>query len=313
MKKLLLLISVLITSNSYAIKKSDFNYIIDEKEDTTQVVTVADIAKAQENVSFESSVQDHYRNVWKRTNYFNISTGSETMSPKDEIELGYPAFNKGIAPDFKSNLALKLTLGKNYGLHKKAIANILKFNIDYTFFDLGFSRFKASATDKPVYDNDATFDVVNDNNRTEKRKYIPWCFEKYNINFGMSIGPSITIAPFTHVGGKGLHFLKLNVYYHLGYKAGIMWMKFDDKLMISEQESSSHYPSSNVKDDNSCLLWSHGLTGTFGFSLSWKSIGIGFETISDNPTFRSFNTAVYNDDNYKFKTTGSRFYLQIRY
>ncbi len=294
---------------------TEFSEVLDEKEDTTQVVTIADIINVQELVTNSNLNVSHFSNVWGRQKYFDISYGNVKMTPKADIPLGY-TYNGGIAPAFTSDWGLALKLGRNYSLHKKPIANTLKFNMDFTYFDLNFTHFKAEGDGKTkLYDSAAVWQETTDD-ETEERSYIPWCLQKYKADFGMAVGPSLTIAPFNYLNGvNGLHYLKFNVYYHFGYHVSILWMANDDKLDVAEEnprDTSQSYLDKN-ESANLKMNWGHGITSTFGFSMSWKMIGIGYEIRHTNLKYKSVSPSIYGHDSYKFDTTSNRVYLQIRY
>jgi len=293
---------------------SEFSEVLDEKEDTTQVVTIADIINVQELVTNSNLTVSHYSDVWGRQKYFDISYGNVKMTPKDDIQLGYP-YNGGIVPTFTSDWGLALKLGRNYSLHNKPIANTLKFNIDYTYFDLNFTHFKAEGDGKTIlYDSDAIWEETTDDD-TDKRYYIPWCMQKYKADFGMAVGPSLTVAPFNHLNDVDLHYLKFNVYYHFGYHVSLLWMTYDDDLDAAGEKSryTSHSYLGKKDSDGPKMNWGHGITSTFGFSLSWKMIGIGYEFSHTNLKYKSVNPSIYGHESYKFNTSSNRVYLQIRY
>lgn len=324
MKKLFLICTLACAVASYAQDDFDFDYelpeTLDQKEDTTRVITIADIVNVQELVTTSNTTASHFSHVWGRPKYFNISYGGVKMTPKEDIPLGY-SFNGNKAPVFQSDWGLAIVLGRNYGLHKKPIANTLKFNIDFTYFDLNLTHFKAEGDkNTKLYDSSATWiEHDEDNNSDEERSYIPWCLQKYKADFGMSVGPSLTIAPFNYINGaQGLHYMKLNIFYHIGYHASILWMVNDDKLDANEESSSSssskpNYYTKNDEKSSLKMNWGHGLTSTFGMSLSWKTIGVGFEIRNTNLSYKSVTPGIYGHESYKFDTKSTRFYIQIRY
>lgn len=317
MKKIHILLCALMASSA-AMAQYTPNYVgdietienLDVLEDTTQVTTINDIIEVQEMVTNSNTNTAHNNKVWGYNKYFMISYGGMSLNPKKDIKLGYEGFNNNTVPDFKADWSLALTLGRNYSLHKKPIANIVKFNIDFTYFDLGFARYGAEGDKNTLlYDSKATW-KEKDDGKEYNRSYIPWCLEKYKADFGMAVGPSITLAPFTPLkSNKGLHFLKLNVYYHIGYHASLLWMKGDDKHDAGASSSSS----GNNKSGDLKMNWGHGLTNTFGLMLSWKTIGLGWETKSTNVSYKSVTPSTYGHESYKFGTNSSRIYLVIRY
>lgn len=316
MRKFLLTCSLIAATTALAQDFYEYDEILDEKEDTTQVVTIADILSVQELVTNSNSSVSHYNKVWGRQKYFDISYGNVKMTPKDEIHLGYDGFNGGIAPVFTSDWGAALVLGRNYSLHKKPIANTLKFYIDFTYFDLNFTHFKAEGDGEKVYNSDAKWTEKTEDGGSNECSYIPWCLQKYKADFGMSVGPSLTIAPFNYIhGAPGLHYMKFNVYYHFGYHASILWMTNDDKLDAGTQQkpSTPSYGYSNQSNNDLKMNWGHGITSTFGFSLSWKMIGVGYEVRTTNLAYKSVTPSIYGHGTYKFDTKSSRVYIQFRY
>ena len=198
-----------------------------QKGDTAQVTTINDIIKMQQEVTSMNFRDSHYRKVWGRKSYLNVAYNNTTLTPDGVVETGV-AYNEGNAPEYKSNWGLSLQVGRNYALHKRPIANILQFNFDYTFIDLNVNHFKAENDGKDLYDSRAILPGTTD------MFYTPWNLEKYDINYGMAVGPSVTVAPFTHTNYAGLHHLKFNVYFHIGYQAALLYMKkdMDEKQQI---------------------------------------------------------------------------------
>ncbi|MDE7411610.1 MAG: hypothetical protein K2M94_06190 [Paramuribaculum sp.] len=296
MKKISLSILALsVALFSVAQDNSDNNRVTLTSEDgSSKVMTIADIVKVQEAISSRNSNVAHFEKVWSYNSYFNIAYNSSTLTPKEDIPLGFD-YNDGFVPEFKSDWGMSILLGHNYGLHKP-IAGILKFNIDWTFIDLNINHYNAEKGDK-LYDSGATIDEC---------RYIPWCMEKYDYNYGMALGPSITVAPFTHTRSSQLHFLRFNIYYHIGYHLSLMRIvneeKYDVNQNIDEKTQSS-----------SVLNFGHGITNSFGFSLSWKSIGIGYEIRSGKLNYSTIQDADYGKHHYKFNDHTSRVYLTIRY
>lgn len=264
--------------------------VLDVAEDTTQVYTVTDIIEMQEAVSKTTSSAAHYSSVWGRKTFFNIGYNvSGSMKPKDDIPLGLTG-EQGenipqYAPEFKTKWGVMLQLGHNYTLHKGALANMVQINLDYSYIDLNLNH----------YDEESYAKYYNG----ETNENLPWASKKYDLTYGMTLGPSITVAPFTKLNIPQLDYLKLNIYYHVGYHAGLL-------LMDQKDESQK-----GINFDH--LAWCHGLSTSFGLSVSWKSIGIGWETRNFSPTYKSISGDYSTDTKYKFKNNSSRIYLSIRY
>lgn len=323
MKRKILGILTLLSGTVMFAQEIPFNQtmVLDAAEDTTQVTSIDDIIAVQEIVTSRNSSVTHFSKVWSRNSYFNIAYSTNaTLKPKSEIDLGYEGYNKGIAPKFKADWGISLMLGHNYRLHKKPIANIVQFNLDYTYIDLCVNHYNAEKGEK-LYDSGNTWEHKDENNRKELFIYTPWCLQKYDINYGMMIGPSITVAPFTYINIPQLQFIKLNIYYHIGYHASLLWI-ISDK---SYDANPAHNPTSSsivtnaqeygYEKMNNALKMNigHGLVSSFGFNLSWKSIGFGYEVRNGKLKYESLNKSVFGSKKYKFDAVTSRIYLQIRY
>lgn len=291
--------------------------VLDWAEDTTQVTTIADIISVQEKVTSSNSTLRHFNKVWSRNTYLNLSYANASLNPKEPISLGFNYnYNHNTVPDFKSDWGTSLTIGHNYRLHKKPIANVVQINLDYTFIDLNINHYKAEEGDK-LYNSSTTWQPKDDDNLNKDYFYQPWCLEKYEANYSMAIGPSITIAPFTYINVPQLQFVKINVYYHIGYQASILWMLNDKDKDANPDTSSSSNSWQETKYDkmNNALKmnWGHGLTSSFGFSVSWKAIGVGYEVRSSEVEYQAFQTDVFGKDKYKFNSSLSRVFIQFRY
>lgn len=293
---------------------SETEFVFDAAEDTTQVTTITDIINVQERVTIQNFSAAHYDKVWGRKTYLKLSyMVNAELKPKDDIDLGYDAINHGKCPDFKADWGAALQIGHSYNLHKKPIANILRFNLDYTFFDLSVAHYK-KYQDGKLYDASSTWPPSGS---TDKYAYMPWCLSKWEGNFGMNLGPSITVAPFTHLNVSGLHFLRLHAYYHIGYQAGLLYMPNDKKADASEGSDtpSGSNPSDYIKAvlSDVKLSWTHGLTQSFGVNLQWKAIGVGFEKTMDNRSYKAIAAETFGHDSYKFKGSSSRVYIEFCY
>ena len=319
MKKLLLFglaMGWILTGKAQAI--SENAVIIDAAEDTTQVSTIKDIVVMQEMVNSRNVTDAHYASVWSRKSYFNPGYVTSTLSSKDQVFLNNKDSQK---LSFKSDWGAQIELGHSYTLHRGAIANMVQINLDYTFIDLTVNHYKA---DTLAYKKFNTSDkwierpgnaVKNDENsgsyyNNSGFEYLPWGADKYDLTYGMSLGPSITLAPFTPLHIKGLDFIKINAYYHVGYNIG---------LLLMDEKSASHSAAQGNNNKSSkglsfdYLSWGHGLSTSFGVTLSWKSIGIGWETRTANLDFKPISTGDYGDFTTKLKNTSSRIYLSIKY
>lgn len=277
---------------------------IDWSEDSTEIMTVEDIVKTQQGLTSNQFEESHFKDVWSRKGYLNLSYNTTTLKPDETISTGVPDLNGGIVPELKSKWGVSLQLGRNYKLHKTPIANILQFYIDYQCIDLNVNFFEQEGNGKDLYDTSQR--LPNDT----KKFYIPWNLKKYEINYGMALGPSITVAPFNTLSNKGLHYLQFNMWYNIGYHVSLLLMKNDEDA----DKNKGGYSMGNedkVREGIKMNL-GHGLTSAFGFSLTWKFIGVGYEYRSASLKYQSLDKDTYGDDKYKFKSSTSRVFLQFR-
>lgn len=302
-KQLILLTFVAFIANAlYAQDVGRETYVIDELEDTTDVTTIKDIIKKQQKVFSNVSNTDHITDVWKRKSFFNISFVNETLKPDGQVPItkhdenndGKSYINDGWAGEYKSDWGVSIQDGTNYRLHKKPIADMISICLDYSWLELSATHFKEveEKGKKTVDENKYTSDP---------NLYTPFNAEKFNFNYGMTLGPSLTIAPFTHIdSAPGLHFLKFNAYFHVGYNVSLLLMKHEGK-------------NDNAEIDGTVLDFGHGMLTSFGASMSWKSIGFGFERRTAKYKYKSLDSGDFGDNEYKFNSNSSRIYIQFRF
>lgn len=292
---------------------------IDWKEDTTEIVTIDDIIKMQQEVTLRTNTKKHFEKVWGYRSYVNLTYNMAKLSPSDPIPTG---IGTETVPDFKSNWGGALQVGRSYRLHKTPIANVAQFCLDYTGIDLSLNHYKKDADGKNLYDSRQKWDVKDRSGNTVKGPYyyIPWRLEKYELDYGMRLGPSITLAPFTLTDSKVLQFIKLNAYFHMGYQVSASLLVNDGKADVSQEpedlgddEVWAEEADHEKMEGGAKFQWGHGFYTAMGANLSWKFIGIGYELRNSKLGLKSADTKNYGDVSYDFKMNFSRVYLQIRF
>ena len=299
---------------------------IDWAEDTTQVTSINRIIQIQQDVSSRNNQESHFSKVWGYRTFVNIAYNNAKLNPQTDIPMGV---GDQSVPQFKSDWGVSIKWGSNYRLHKKPIANIVAINLDYTWLDFNVNHYKPYGDGK--YDsNNKTHEYTKDD-ETDFYYYLPWALKKYEFNYGMSIGPSVTVAPFTMLDNRSLHYVKLNLYYHIGYNASLLLMKNEkgndlntqttrptevnptdeNSKAAYEQKLSAYENHENTK--SSQLSVEYGFMNSFGFNVSWKFIGIGYEWRSSSMKLQALNTSQFSAEKYKFKSSVNRIYLQFRF
>ena len=298
----------------------DINSIpnLDLEEDSTGVASVSDIVKMQQEVLSNKQAGKHFQNVWKRRSFFNMSWTESKMKYKGDKKKGNDI------EDFKSDWGVTLQSGTNYRLHKKPIAKMINIALDYSWLNLNVNHIKAgepAVTEdgkKYLYDStDRNVVPGGESGKTDEYYVYPWKLEKYEANYGMTLGPSITIAPFVPLGVKQLDYLKIQAYYHIGYAASFLYTlnkEEFDKNQPTNQTADNRQAAEDYKtmENNLKLQWGHGMTSTFGFNIFWKRVGIGYEHTTGTFKYKNFNTKDFGRDKTKFTNEYSRIYLTIR-
>lgn len=337
-RKFIILSACLFATSAFAqIEEAKEVDNIDWQEDTTEIVSIADIMRDEQEVTMRKNVQKHYDDVWSRRSYLNISTTTTTLTPQEDYYTGVDA-SDGLdkVPEFKSDWGVSLTWGRGYRLHKPSIANVAQFNIDYTWIDLNVNHFKAEG-DANLYDSRHKFNpdkgpngkwmpwqsgvsgtdgsTYSSSSFKKAYFYTPWNLEKYEANYGMNLGPSLTLSPFTYINVPALHYIQMNIYYHLGYQASIIYMKNNDEYDVNQSpaKGSTEEDLHSTMGDHAVIDFGHGMTSSFGFSLSWKFIGVGYETRKSTLKYQSLSESDFGKEKYEFKSSYNRVYLQFKF
>lgn len=163
-KKLLLTLSCLFFLSTAIFAQSD-----DTKE--------ASDVNMEENDVYQSK---RYQRVWKnRKKYFNFNYSQQTLE------------QEGYEGDIKSEWGAGISTGKTFYLHKRPILGMIKFGLDWTYFDL----------------NVGSYSIESGNTDNMNSEEYQDSYDLYKMEAGMQFGPSLTINP---VGR-----LKLAAYFHV--------------------------------------------------------------------------------------------------
>ncbi len=247
-----------------------------ESGDTTRVTTLNDIIAQESKSKTDVKYDQHMRKIWGKTTYFNVSYNKTKLS-SDEFPIGGP---KGGFNEFSNNLGVGIQWGQTFNFHKKALGNVLFIGFDYTWMDLNFNQYK-QADPTPGF-NTTEYEI----------RPMPWHNKKMSLDYGMAVGPSLTLYPFTPMHKNAADNIRLQAYFHVGYKAEGFLVKVDN---------------------SNKLAWGHGLYTAFGGNLTFNTIGIGFEARNDNSINVKHVNKEFGTKKMKFKEKITRFYIQFRF
>ena len=220
--------------------------------------------------------------IWKnRAKYFNIAYANQSLTWKE------------VDGTWNSTIGAGLTIGKTYYLHKKPILGMIKFGIDWSYFDLGFAMYENKFTFPENYYDSGEGGNYYEPNGNGNANYPDYeedddSDDMYQGEIGMQIGPSITINPVSH--------LKISGYFRYAPCASILYV---------DSEVSCNYASFFV-----C-----------GGAISYKAISIGVEGRWGSAKYKSLLDTEDVESNFTgggkekqtWKTGATRFYISFRY
>lgn len=180
--------------------------------------------------------------IWKdRAKYFNIGFVKQSLTSKDD-DIKY-----------KSNMGVSMTWGKTWYLHKKPLFGMMKIGLDWSWMDFNYVKY-SSVEEKSVY-NDGFggsngwedswgYDEPFGDSWDMEEEDFDLEFGCHQLEYGMQIGPSITVNP--------IHHLKVSTYFR--FQPSMSLMLLDDEVYYG------FVPFFN-----------------FGAAVSWKAISLGVE------------------------------------
>ena len=269
-------------------------------EDTTSVSSLDEIVKTQEMVYTKKFRDEVVQNVWKRKRSFSIAY--TTANLEGDLQMYNPTRDayELVTQKFKNDWGLTMKAATTVRFHKRPIADIVSFGLDYSLLDLSVNHYKELEGDK-LYKSDETWPEDIDG-KTRNPHYIPWGLQMYNFTYGMNLGPSIGIAPFARFKNPQLAHLRLHLYFNVGYRASLLLMKGND------DKDAAQLRDEKVKE-SSKLQWGHGFYTMFGVRMSWKGIGIGYELVNGSQNYKSVETEIYGSATNKLKESSHRIVL----
>ena len=305
MKKLLLALAAMILTCASAWSQTigDVNsaQLIDEGEEA--ITSLQDIIGVQEDLVKREQYSAHIGDVWKHAGFFNImyhNPGTITL-------LGSSTSPTPASPKYTAKYGFSIQSGKNHKLHKKPIGRMLSINLDYLPLDLYGNLCIGNNTKLPYGDaGNNVFDYNQDGKMDSGGGDIStgWDYNLIEVNYSMSIGPSITIAPFVPLKVRGLSFFKFNAYFHVGYSASLLML---NGLWQSHEGNVTN--AANV----SSMDFGYGMYTSYGANFSWKAIGVGYERRSGTSKYISVDGGENGLDGKFVLSEQNRVYINFRF
>lgn len=237
------------------------------------------------------NVENRFRQerLWKKSRPLIIGIGNQAMLDK----------TNGVK--YKKSFSIGVSFRRTYFLHDKAIANMMKFGLDVSFFDLTYARYakgKGSSLGNVLGNvTEETADGVGNDFLNSIN------IGKHSITLGVAVGPSLKIVPFYHLNKKALDKLKVTLYGHyVPSFCGVAMMGDGNKSF------SGGYMG----------MWRYGI------NLSFSRIGIGVEHYKGKSKLHNFSSNDEEDDDgnsfpnftndkVKYTFSGTRFYIGFRF
>ncbi len=236
------------------------------------------------------SEEEQFAKIWKQTKFISIAYGAPTLK---EMETGRTD---------KGKFGVSVQMGKTFFLHKKPIAKMVKIGLDLSYINLEYAKYKSGSGLKFDFgglgDDDDYDDYYDDDMYDDDDSSFDLDLGMHQLDYGIGFGPSVQVTPLYHVGRKW-EYLKVFTYFHYTPTYSMIIQSEEDQTTLN-----------------------HGFCSffNFGIGLSYKMIGIGFESrwgkgkynmasLDDNDVEDGFSSG----DKQKLKTTASRFFISLRF
>ena len=211
-----------------------------------------------------------YKKIWSGRTFWNLGYEWGKLNDVD--------FNE----KYNSQVAFALSIGRVIYVHKKPVANMIKFGID-AGLDVSYAKFKEK--DRGIYDSDLFYD------KSDKDKNDYSSIGLHSVDIGFAIGPSITINPV----GK----LKVKTFFHVVPSGS---------LIIADGDAHSSYKTTFTYGGE--IVWSRIGIGVEGYTGAAKYKNVIDEDENDHPVYSKIDYNAVGKT--KFRTSGFRLYLALK-
>lgn len=234
-----------------------------------------------ESQSKEEAAEQLLAKKWKRTKYRSIAFVKQTLTEQSDEPWKW-----------KSDFGVAVTMGRTYYLHHKPLFGMLKFGIDWTYFDVNYAKYSSPEMVTAPFDEEVGFPPIYGDEGGDGDMDLG-C---HQLEIGMQVGPSVTINPVDH--------LMVNGYFRFAPSAS--------GIVINE-EASINYAS----------------FFTAGGSVSYKLISLGVEARWGKAKYKNYSFAddyeegfdeedftgsdVISKSKKKYKTSSVRFFISFRF
>ncbi|MDR0893462.1 MAG: hypothetical protein LBN24_12790 [Mediterranea sp.] len=226
---------------------------------------------------FTASAQQAPRRTYINFNY---------VSSKMDNEMGLR---------LKSDYGAALSIGHTYYLHRKPLWGMVRFGLDWTIFDLNFSKYSTE------------YQVSGEGDQsTEKINF-------YKAEAGMHLGPSVTVTPVKGLSVSG--YYRYAPTYSAYFKDDLEAVLSDTKGQFAQKDAAT---LDNVSPDyldeiTKRYKGGYGSYQVLGVSVFYKFISIGVEKRWGSTSLKYGEAEDGSVRKVKLKTSGPRVYLGVRF
>lgn len=275
MKKILLFVSFMTVCCLFSKAQSEtVDGNVNTEVDSLKMVVqdLQDQVNEKDLVISEMETEKHYEKVWgKRKKYMN---------------LGYCIMNLDGMPLPESNFGLGISMGRTYNLHKKPVAGMIMFGIDFSYLDFTFASFDNTGGYGLSLAEDLDIDL--------KRNY---------LSYSMQVGPSVTVNPVDE--------LKVGVYCRFAPSMGFVTMNDYAYLQFVPYVTCGLSVSYKVIGLGIEGRW--GKADYKGFSLDEESMTVDAGDINNPNDMIPNMNEMFKTSKKTFKDSSLKIYLSFRF